>query len=206
MGFWFLQNKQTHKISLFCIDFFPYLCRDPPTLQNSTSSPNPFSSHAPRSTKIPPRPLDLPVDPLAPSTFQPTLPPCSCPSYLFHFPSPAHCFWPWSNFRRGRSWPSHATPAEPSCPQPGNHHHLSDINHKNQNDRNVLIPFVCHLGFWQWIKGFSTKILLRYFSDLHRLYFRWTRPLRPTLWGQSYPRRQIGWNNCWWISNFLWKR
>ena len=36
----------------------------------------------------------------------------------------SECFWPWLNCRRGCSWPSHATPAEPGCPQPGGYHKI----------------------------------------------------------------------------------
>ena len=48
----------------------------------------------------------------------------------------------------------------------------------------------------------STGCLKCQFWPIHSLCYRWTRPLRRTLWGQSFLRRRIGSNNCWWVSHF----
>ena len=56
-------------------------------------------------------------------------------------PPSSECFWPWLNCRRGCSWPSHATPAEPGCPQPGGYHTIYCAKCKKKQLRLHLFCF-----------------------------------------------------------------
>ena len=95
----------------------------------------------------------------------------------------SECFWPWLNCRRGCSWPSHATPAEPGCPQPGGYHTIYCANCK----KTVMFS---PLSFLQ--------------IQIQMLHHRWTKPLRRTSWGRSSLRRRTGWSSFWWIFSFCW--